>query len=165
MGREVRRVPADWKHPQNADGYVPLFDGFNKDLREWDEGAAQWAKGLRSDYKGGWVPHGESYSYEEYTGGRPVPEDYTPDWPAEQRTHLMMYETTSEGTPISPAFETPEELARWLTDNGASAFAGMVATYEQWLATARSGYAPSAVFGQNGLRSGVAAGLKEEPSK
>ena len=33
MGREVRRVAADWKHPTNGryhDGsvrYVPLFDG------------------------------------------------------------------------------------------------------------------------------------------
>lgn len=42
----------------------------------------------------------------------------------------MIYETCSEGSPISPAFETPEELARWLTDNS---FGSMTATYEQWL--------------------------------
>lgn len=157
MGREVRRVPADWKHPRNKDGYVSLHDGLTKDTREWDEGASQWAKGLRKVYKGGWEPHGETYSYEEYAGHRPVPEEYMPDWPSEQRTHLMMYETTSEGSPISPAFATPEELARWLYENGASAFGGLTATYEQWLSVARGGYAPSAVIGATGLRSGVAA--------
>jgi len=57
----------------------------------------------------------------------------------------MMYENTSEGTPISPPFETPEELARWLADNNASAFGGMTATYEQWLATCKGLYAPSMV--------------------
>ena len=28
MGREVRRVPADWQHPKDARGrFIPLFDG------------------------------------------------------------------------------------------------------------------------------------------
>jgi uncharacterized membrane-anchored protein len=79
-----------------------------------------------------------------------------PDWLASQRTHLMMYETTSEGTPLSPAFATAEELAAWLADNGASAFAGQTATYEQWLATCRSGSAPSMVLDVGGMQSGVA---------
>src|SRR5678815_4927243 len=138
MGREIRRVPADWQHPKDARGrYVPLLDGLTKATTEWDEGNAKWAEGLRSDFKGGWQPieDDEAGSYADWTGKRPRPEDYMPDWPAEQRTHLMMYEDTSEGTPISPAFETPEELARWLTDSNASAFGGMHATYEQWLAT------------------------------
>ena len=44
--------------------------------------------------------------------------------PIEERTHYQMYETCTEGTPISPVMETPENLARWLADNGASAFGG-----------------------------------------
>lgn len=164
MGRQVRRVPKDWQHPKNELGhYIPLHDGFNKDLREWDEGAAKWAEGLMRDYDSafdgsGWEPKGDcNYSYEEWAGKRPVQSEYMPDWPAEQRTHLMMYEDTSEGTPISPAFETPEELARWLTDNRASAFGSMKASYESWLATARGGWAPSAVMDAKGFRSGVEA--------
>lgn len=35
------------------------------------------------------------------------------------------------------ALTTPEELAKWLTDSGASIFGGMKATYEQWLGIAR----------------------------
>jgi len=67
----------------------------------------------------------------------------------------MMYETTSEGTPISPAFETPEALARWLTDTGASAFGKSTAPYEAWLSVCNGGYAPSLVMVGGELISGV----------
>lgn len=165
MGREIRRVPADWVHPEDDDGrFIPLSDGFDKDLAEWNEGNDKWRAGLTSDYRGGWKSNADSVadgckSYADYAGGQPKSEEYMPDWPDEQRTHLMMYETTSEGTPISPAFETPEKLARWLADNGASAFAGRGATYEQWLATCRSGSAPSAVYS---ARTGFVSGVEFE---
>lgn len=45
----------------------------------------------------------------------------------------QMWETTSEGSPMSPVFATPEGLARWLADTKASAFAGIGASYEDWL--------------------------------
>ena len=81
-----------------------------------------------------------------------------PRWTDAERTHLMMYEDTSEGTPISPAFETPEELARWLVDNKASAFGGDTASYEGWLRVAQGGFACSAVYSPaTGLVSGVDA--------
>ena len=63
--------------------------------------------------------------------------NFMPDWSPDEATHYMMYETCSEGTPISPAFATPEELARWLTDTGASISGSMRASYEQWLSIAR----------------------------
>jgi hypothetical protein len=68
-----------------------------------------------------------------------------------------MYETTSEGTPISPAFSTKEELARWLENNNSSAFGKSTATYEQWLAMINAGWAPSAIVTSQGLVSGVEA--------
>jgi len=40
--------------------------------------------------------------------------------PKRQRTNFQMYETTTYGTPISPEFASPEELACWLADNKAS---------------------------------------------
>lgn len=30
MGREVRKVPADWQHPKEGDRYTPLSDGYTK---------------------------------------------------------------------------------------------------------------------------------------
>ena len=95
--------------------------------------------------------------YTDWSGSRPSPDDYMPDFPEGTANMLCMYEDTSEGTPISPAFDTPEELAHWLADTGASAFGGMTATYEQWLATCKSGWACGAVLSSDGMESGVAA--------
>lgn len=69
----------------------------------------------------------------------------------------QMWETVTEGSPISPVFDTPEELAHWLADNGASAFGSQTATYEQWLVICKSGWAPSAIGDAKGIRSGVEA--------
>lgn len=86
---------------------------------------------------------------------RPDPADYMPEFPEGTATGWCMYETTSEGTPISPVLGTPEELAHWLADNGASTFGSMTTTYEHWLRMIRAGWAPSAVAVGGVLRSGV----------
>jgi hypothetical protein len=93
----------------------------------------------------------------EYEGSPPNRDDFMPEWDESEATHYMMYETTSEGTPISPAFATPEALARWLTDTNASAFGHEGASYEGWLRVANGGYAVSAVMQAGVLRSGVDA--------
>lgn len=69
----------------------------------------------------------------------------------------QMWETTSEGSPISPVCDSPEELARWLADNSASAFGERTATYDEWLAMIHRHYAPSGVFTGGELVSGVEA--------
>jgi hypothetical protein len=172
MGREVRRVPADWQHPKYPSDhyehhlrgrYVPLYEGggYEASAAEWDEEWEAWQRGLARSYSGErWREKSEAeraMRYTEYAGPRPSPDDYMPNWPAEQRTHLMMYEDTSEGTPKSPAFATPEELARYCADNGVSAFGYDTATYEQWLRVAQGGWAPSAVIADGQMISGVAA--------
>jgi len=156
MGREVRMVPKDWEHPKNENGgYIALFDGnFEACAADWDEECAQWDAGNYPDYAN---EESKKMSYAEWAGDRPDKCDYMPIF-KEAATHCMMYETTSEGTPISPAFETPEELARWLADNGASSFGGQTASYEGWLRVAKGGFAPSAVYTPaTGLVSGVDA--------
>ena len=132
MGREVRRVREKWEHPKNGKGeFIPLFGG--------------------CDFK----VHFEHWK--KYHECEPIPAMYMPQWEEKKATWYMMYETCTEGTPISPAFKTPEELARWLTDNNASAFGERTATYEQWLRTIQRGSAPSAILDNEGLRSGVEA--------
>jgi hypothetical protein len=166
MGRKLRMVPADWQHPtQHTElglRYVPLLGGsYAADVADWDEAARQWEAGFRENYGAGdkWVAKDadDQGSYAEYAGERPRAEEYMPDWPADQRTHFMMYEDTSEGTPISPALATPEELARWLADTGASSFGSMTATYDQWLATIKRGWACGMVLENGRLASGVEA--------
>jgi hypothetical protein len=135
MGREVRRVPKDWQHPKDERGkFIPMHEHFTYNTEEVEEG-------LRD----GWL-EGEPPYY-----GVPV----MPQWPDSERTHLMMYECTTEGTPISPAFETPEGLARWLADNNASAFGYSGASYESWLSMCRRGWAPSAIMQDGVMMSGV----------
>ena len=160
MGREVRMVPADWQHPKDgfyADGsvrYNPLYEGCDlaSSQSDWDSEASKWNAGEFPSYAS---EDSKKMSYTEWAGERPDPADYMPAWPDAERTHYMMYSTTSEGSPISPAFATPEELARWLADNGASSFGSITATYEQWLGICKGGWAPSAVMDSSGLRSGV----------
>jgi hypothetical protein len=168
MGREVRMVPPDWQHPKDERGrHVPLLDGSAADaIAAWDEERAQWDRGfVRSWKKDGeeWLGRAEisCTRFTEWKGHRPDPEDYMPDFAPGTATHFMMYETCSEGTPISPAFATPDELARWLADNAASAFGSMTASYDQWLATCRNGWAPSAVIADGAVEPGVAIWSQE----
>lgn len=174
-----RYIPM-WDH----DYEISYDEWKNEELPEWEEGHILWENGYVWHYPDGdydkekelilidelianqrktapeYRPLPENPDYRWWAGTSPIapnPENYMPNWPVEKRTHYMMYEDTSEGTPISPAFETPEELARWLADTGASAFGGFTATYEQWLSTIGRGYAMSMVADENGLRSGVEA--------
>ena len=111
MGREVRRVPPDWKHPMGEQRFRPLFGrDFATADQEWSAGYAHWQEGFCRNYGPGddWIPH-DGGTYSDWDGPRPNPDDFMPQWSEEEATHFMMYESTSEGTPISPAFATPEE--------------------------------------------------------
>ena len=163
-GREVRMVAEEWSHPTDANGhYIPLFNGesYQAEIREWDEGNKKWSQGLSSDFEGGWEPIGKEdkkLSFIEYSGPRPKKGDYMPNWTTRINTQYIMYETTTEGTPISPAFSTPEKLAKWLEANKASAFANRTASYEEWLSMIKSMKSvPSAVTSSDGVKSGVEA--------
>lgn len=146
-GREIRRVPSDWKHPLRDGETWTTFPGpharfqpqheaekpYVELLREYLAEYEKWERGERPDTDNARA----CTHYHEYAGGPPNPDFYSPYWPAEQRTHYQMYECTSEGTPISPVFATPEEVARWCVDNGASIFGRDTTTYETWLNIAR----------------------------
>ncbi len=157
MSRAVRRVPKNWQHPKDERGrYRPMFDrDFASAAAEWDEGEALWRRGQHPDQTK--YDDAKDLAFEDWEGTRPDSRDYMPSWSDAERTHLQMYEETSEGTPISPVMETPEQLARWLVDNKASAFAGETASYEAWLRIANCGWAPSMVMQHGVLMSGVEA--------
>lgn len=179
MGREVRRVPKDWEHPRYP-GVIhkPLRgNSFSDAFREYEENKKMWDDGFVSSYKTGektYVPMLErmvpipkskkesEIAFERYYGKKPKKEDYMPEWPEEEKTHYQMYETTSEGTPISPVMESPEALAKWLFEHKASAFGSSTASYEGWLRVCKGGYACSGVIVPGvGVFSGVEA-LKDE---
>lgn len=157
MGREVRKVPAAWEHPKDERGRSkPLYDdSFAHAAREWMDKAMAWDSGdvTDSDRK-----YRDEYPfYWQWSGGPPKEEYYRPEWTDAERTHFQMYETVSEGTPISPPMESPEALAHWLADSGANAGAGETASYEAWLRVCNGGYAPSMVITNGHIQNGVEA--------
>lgn len=149
MSREVRYVKEGWEHPKDERGFcIPLYEGseYESDLRYW-EGEAE---GFDEEEKG--------CTLEEWCGSRPERDKYMPDWTDDEKTHMQLYETTTEGTPKSPAFriDQAEEMAQWLEDNGTSAFAGAGTTKEQWLKLIKGpGSAVSMVSVNGEIKSGV----------
>lgn len=142
MSREIRRVPMDWQHPRYFNPYrecvdfLPLYGTRFEDAMQDFRDHPDW-----------------------FDGHPPRLVDYMPDFAGRDDLGWCMYETCTEGTPISPVFATPEGVARWLADNGASSFGSQTATYEQWLRVCYGGYAPSMVYTpESGLVSGVEAG-------
>lgn len=86
--------------------------------------------GLRPewDHCPGCSGHG---STERYPGQRTEAEAWEPTEPP-TGSGWQMWETTSEGSPVSPVFATAEELADWLAPN-ATVFGDMRADRDHWL--------------------------------
>jgi len=72
---------------------------------------------------------------------------------------FQLWETVSEGSPISPVFETPEELATWLVESPDYKWKKNDAgtTYEQWLSFISVGWAMSGAVINGTYMSGVQA--------
>ena len=71
----------------------------------------------------------------------------------------QVWETVSEGSPISPAFETPTELAGWLVEHAEECHTE--ATFEEWMAFINGpGWAPSGAIINGQYKNGVQA-MKE----
>ena len=170
-------VPPNWDHPQvirrNGQlGYQPMYDrSFEDAAREWKEEFAKWQAGERPSY----------YTLDE---GDPVPEfwewhgmpperEYYQTWDDKDATWYQVWETVSEGTPVSPPFATNGELIEYLVANGdywdqkrreekrQGRPVGM--NCDPWSRKAAEafvngpGWAPSAIMDSNGIRSGVEA--------
>jgi hypothetical protein len=126
MGREIRRVPANWEHPRYAredaprandiGQFRPLIDEpFSEAARRWKEELASWERGERPDYC---TDESKNLEYWEYAGAPPERYHYRPEWKPEDATYYQVYETVSEGTPVTPRFATKEELVEYLVTHG-----------------------------------------------
>ncbi len=136
MGQEIRRVPPNWEHPRKdcehspwkggcseakAHGgkcFQPLHDkSFAEAAREWKEQFADWERGVRPDYCD---DDSKTLEFWEWDGGPPDREYYVPyDTDAlGDDAWWCVYETVSEGTPVTPPFATKAELVDYLVANG-----------------------------------------------
>lgn len=156
--------------PMYQRDFKEAYSEWQKDLAEWYESNSLWHdKGLHKGYGGEvqtveecvksalerWEKDNvtqyhskelaliniQGASYEWYAGeppSPPNPNDYMPfgSW-------YQLYETVSEGTPLSPPFKTKKQLVEWLSQN--EDFWGHRWTPEQATAMVKQEYAPSMV--------------------
>ena len=123
MGREVRRVPPNWQHPTqmyvSGPGYKPMFDQtFAAAVAEWEEGRRRWNAGKDPDRESYKNDDGSYQTYAEWHGEKPDDPSYYRPWEDAEATWFQLWETVSEGTPVSPPFATLEELAQHLAKYG-----------------------------------------------
>lgn len=121
MSRELRRVPANWDHPISERrsgnyGPQPIRDSsFEDAAAEWKKEFAEWENGVRpSCFCASESGHMEFW---EYSGDPPDRKYYRP-WKDEDATWYQVWETVTEGTPVTPPFETQQELIDYLVANG-----------------------------------------------
>lgn len=126
MGREVRRVPPHWEHPKEdklnyrTGGTEPQFVSMHDE--HWSDALNDWLekfdevrdKGI-SDVDADFYPRGLADWLAD--SPPPNPKHYLP-YRKEEATWFQLYETVSEGTPVTPPFATKEELVDYLVAEG-----------------------------------------------
>ena len=126
MDREIRRVPPNWQHPQEErfnpisgrmePRYTPLHDRpYIAELVEWFKGHELWEAGKHPSQLSGAA---DCRYFAQWEGDPPRVDGYRPDWKDGEATWFQMYETVSEGTPVSPPFATQAELVDYLVAHG-----------------------------------------------
>ena len=150
MGREVKRIHIDFDLFEREDkhwkGYLLgevdciSCDGTGKNLKE---------KTCPSCY-------GECKS----TPTIEPPKGYD----FEKSDGYQIWEDVSEGSPVSPVFMKPEDLAKWMVKNDTSITAGT--SHKAWLNMIKEeGSAPSGVMDSEGFKSGMSLYEKKESEK
>lgn len=121
-------VPPNWESPTKArptwipgrglemqEQVQPMHNqSFEDAAAEWRDGLRKWEEKGRAEFM---AEHKKSLEYWEYEGAPPDRKYYRP-WKPEEATWFQVWETVSEGTPVTPAFETREGLVDYLVANG-----------------------------------------------
>lgn len=134
MGREIRRVAMNWQHPkeekcnpftrQTESHYQPMYDkdaetAWTEWLQEFENfKKEELAEAAREYPNDGYSVDAPYRSFCEWNGRPPNPKYYRPKWPEDEPMGYAVYETVSEGTPVTPAFATKEELIDHLATKG-----------------------------------------------
>ena len=162
MGREIRKVPANWEHPKTTrwdyrlqkevEYYKPLYEDREAALKSFAADIEKMGLAKAIDHH----------------GGGPKSDDYV-DFEGKEATWWQVYETVSEGTPVTPPFETREELVEYLVENGdfwdqkRRSEGNTIMPCEPWSRrnaeafVMGSGWAPSMVIDNGKIMSGVEA--------
>lgn len=115
MGRELKRVPLDFNYPLNQVWYGYLISGCYSDVKNGCDRCKEFAR-----HKNIPITDYECPDYRKYFNLDPP-----------EGNGYQLWETTSEGSPQSPVFESLEQLCEWCETN-ATTFADFRATKEEW---------------------------------
>ena len=147
MGREIRRVPLDWEHPRDDEGnYISMYDqDYESAMDEWLADLQSWSDGThealidKPNLK-------DKIDFCGRNGSPPDKEYYRPKFESDPIGY-QVYQNISKGTPISPVFETLEDMKGWLIGEGYSEFASQRFIEDGW--------APSMAFTPSKGLSGI----------
>jgi len=122
MGREIRMVPPNWQHPKDDHGNLrPMFGrNFDDVFADWLADFDRIRRGELTDIerecygKLGMNPLAEWLRDE---GAPRAPGNYRP-WRDDEAMWVQVWETVSEGTPVTPPFATKGELVDYLVTGG-----------------------------------------------
>lgn len=129
MGREIRQVIPNWDHPRRRCEHSPWMGGCDEAKRnngqcyqpmydqDYDAAAREWLRDCIAHSKKKHTDP-ESKYYWDYSGPPPDKAFYRPKWSDHERTWVQIYETVSEGTPVTPPFATKAELVEYLVQHG-----------------------------------------------
>lgn len=111
MGREIRKVPKNWKHPKDSKGnFLPLHN------QNSDDAFAEWLLMIDNARKGIFeYDFDKEKSLHQFCSENPCPSpEMLLPYKDDECDCFQIYETVSEGTPVSPVFETKEQLIEWM---------------------------------------------------
>lgn len=91
-------------------------EDFEEACAEWHAEYAKWMTGERPDYFDA-SEHPNGIEFWEWHGNPPERKYYRP-WKDKDATWFQVWETVSEGTPVTPPFETRQELVEYLVAHG-----------------------------------------------
>jgi len=124
MGRIIRRVPPNWNHPKKEVytmtgkemRYQPMYSrSFDDAYDEWRKDYDRVKAGNLTDFERECFPNG----FIDWLMDSPTPDArYYEPFTSGEATWFQVWETVSEGTPVTPPFETEDELVDYLTKNG-----------------------------------------------
>lgn len=160
---EWDRGLAEWPESRSAQAVYDVDD-----LVRAEERIANPFMGMRSSQgERDYIEHVQAHlgervyaSYEEYAGVRPGSDEeaaryYQPEgWPEPEQRGYVVYETVSEGTPITPTFAAQDELIDWLCAKGTAWDAPMSREGAEHFVR-DSGYVPSMITIPAGMRTGL----------
>jgi hypothetical protein len=111
---------------QRVGDYIPLCDNdIQSAYQEWQENLDKWLLGTHEEQverRYDFYDYTPTYAaFVEWKGRSPDPERHrTRKWSMEEATAYQIYETVTEGTPVSPVFPDAAAMIAWLIQQGHS---------------------------------------------